>query len=131
MLISNPLTGNSLVVALLLLAEWMSLALFLWELRVGMEMLKALVTSIGLCFDVRMQLHFRLFEHTEVVFFSRTEIGADDLKESSLGILWLGLLGYNELGFERMAFLFARVRAFLSFFGRSMGDSVASIRITS
>ena len=57
-----------------------------------------------------------------------TEVGAYDLKRSSLGILRLGELGYDELCFESMALLFARVIAFLSFFGRSIGDSEASIR---
>ncbi len=54
-----------------------------------------------------------------------TEIGAYDLKWSSLAILALGQLGYNEMCFERMALLFARIIAFLSFFWHSTGDSEA------
>jgi hypothetical protein len=131
MLIDNPLTGYSLVVAFLLLAEWVFLALFLWELSVGMDMLETLVTSISLSFGIWMQFHVGFFEQTEVVSSAIAEIGADDLKRSRLGILGLGQLGYDELGFERMALLFARVIAFLSFFGRSIGDSEASTRITS
>src|SRR5436190_1774948 len=108
MLIDHPLTRYSLVVAFLLLAEWVFLALFLWELRIGMEMLETLVTRVSLSFGIWMQFHLGFFEHTEVVSSAIAEIGADDLKWSCLGILGLGQLGYNELSFERMALLFAR-----------------------
>lgn len=131
MLIDHPLTGYSLVVAFLLLAERMFLALFLREFRIGMEMLETLVTRVSLSFGIWMQFHLGFFEQTEVVSFAIAEIGADDLKWSGLGILGLGQFGYDELGFERMALLFARVIAFLSFFGRSIGDSEASIKMTS
>src|SRR5437763_15399939 len=60
-----------------------------------------------------------------------TEVGAYDLKRSRLAILGLGELGYDELCFKRMPLLFAGVIAFLSFFGRSIGDSEASIKMTS
>lgn len=131
MLVNNSLPGYSPVVAFLLLAERLFLPLFLWELSVGMNMLEALVTCISLSFGVWMQLHVGFFEQTEVVSSAMTEIGAYDPKWNLLGILMLGQLGYDELGFERMALLFARVVAFLSFFGRSMGDLEASIKMTS
>src|SRR5215475_8736086 len=131
MLIGNPLTGYSSVVAFLFLAEWLFLALFLWQLGGGMDLLDALVTSVSLGFGVWMEFHFGFFEQTEVMSSAITEVRAYDLKWSSLGILVLGPLGYDELCFESMALLFPRVIAFLSFFGRSIGDSEASIRITS
>lgn len=131
MLIDHPLTRYSLVVAFLLLAERVFFALLLWEFRIGMEMLETLITRVCLSFGVWVQFHLGFFEQTEVVPSAIAEIGADDLKWSRLGILRLGQLGYDELGFERMALLFAGIIAFLSFFGRSIGDSEASIKMTS
>lgn len=131
MLIGNPLAGYSPVVAFILPTKRLFLALFLWKFSIGMNTLDALVTRVSLSLDVWVEFHVGFFEQTEVVFPTMTEIGADDPKWSRLGILVLGLLGYDELGFERMALLFARVKAFLSFFGRSTGDSEASIKMTS
>ena len=71
-------TTYSLVVAFLLLAEWVFLALFLGELSVGMDMLEALVTSISLSFGIWMQFHVGFFEQTEVVSSAIAEIGADE-----------------------------------------------------
>src|SRR5690348_17729891 len=96
-----------------------------------MHVLDALVPPIRLSFDLWMQVHLGFFEQTEIVFSARTHICADDLKWSCSRILSLGQLGYNDLGFECMTFLFARIIALLSFFGRSTGDSVASIKTTS
>ena len=96
-----------------------------------MDMLEALVTRVRLSFGVRVEFHLGFFEQTEVVSSPITEIRAYDLKWSRLGILGLGQLGYDELCFESMALLFARIIAFLSFFGRSIGDSEASIKMTS
>ena len=130
MFIDNPLTGYSPVVAFIFLAKRLFLALFLWKFSIGMKTLDALVTRVSLGFGVWVQFHVGFFEQTEVVSFAIAEIGADDLKWSCLGILGLGQFGYDELGFERMALLFARVIPFCSF-GRSIGDSEASTRITS
>jgi hypothetical protein len=62
MLINDPLPGYSLVVAFILLAEWLFLALFLWEFRIGMNMLDALVTRVSLSFGVWMEFHLGFFE---------------------------------------------------------------------
>ena len=131
MFIDNPLMGYSAVVAFIFLAERLFLALFLWELRIGMDILDALVISVSLSFGVWVEFHVGFFEQTEVVSSPITEVRAYDLKWSRLGILGLGQLGYDELCFESMALLFAGVIAFLSFFGRSIGDSEASIKMTS
>ncbi len=131
MLIGNPLTGYSPVVAFLLLAEWVFLALFLWELSMSMQMLDTLVTSVSLSFGGWMEFHLGFFEQAKVVSSAMTEIRAYDPKRSRLGILVVGQLRYDELGFESMTLLFARVIAFLSFFGRSTGDSEASTKMTS
>ena len=80
MFIDNPLTGYSAVVAFLLQAERLFLALFLGKLRMGMQMLDALVTRVRLSFDVWVQFHVGFFEHTEVVSSPVTEIRAQDLK---------------------------------------------------
>ena len=76
MFIDNPLTGYSAVVAFILLAERLLLALFLGKLRIGMDMLDALVTRVRLSFDVWVQFHVGFFEHTEVVSSPITEIRA-------------------------------------------------------
>jgi hypothetical protein len=120
MLIDNSLTGYSPVVTFIFLAKRLFFALFLWKFSIGMKTLDALVTRVSLGLDVWMEFHLGFFEQTEVVSFAIAEIGAYNLKWSCLGILGLGQLGYDELGFERMALLFARVIAFLSFFGRSI-----------
>ena len=96
-----------------------------------MKMLDALVTSVSLSLDVWMEFHVGFFEYAEVVSSAWAEIGAYDPKWHRIGILALGQLGYDELCFERMTLLFARVIAFLSFFGRSTGDSEASTKMTS
>ena len=62
MLISNPLPGYSPIVAFILLTEWLFLALFLWEFRIGMKTLDALVTSVSLSFGVWMEFHVGFFE---------------------------------------------------------------------
>ena len=80
MFIDNPLTGYSAVVAFILLAERLFLALFLGELRIGMDMLDALVTRVSLSFDVWVQFHVGFFEQTEVVSSPITEIHAQNLK---------------------------------------------------
>ena len=131
MLIGNPLAGYSPVVAFILPTTRLFLALFLWKFTFGMKTLDALVPRVGLNFDLWMHLQVGFFEHTEVVSSARTEIGADDSKGRRIALLILRQLGYDKLSFERMTLLFARVVAFLSFFGRSMGDSEASIKMTS
>ena len=131
MFIDNPLTGYSPVVAFIFLAKRLFLALFLWKFSIGMKTLDALVTRVSLGFGVWVQFHVGFFEQTEVVSSAMAEIRAYDPKWSSIRILMLGQLSYDELCFEGMALLFARVIPFLSFFGRSIGDSEASIRITS
>jgi hypothetical protein len=80
MLINDPLSGYSPVVAFLLLGEWLFLALFLWEFRLGMKTLDALVTRVSLSFGIRMQLHLGFFEDAEVMSSPRAEVRADDLK---------------------------------------------------
>ena len=131
MFINNTLARYSAIRAFRLFAQWVFLALFLWKFTFGMKTLDALVPRVGLNFDLWMHLHVGFFEHTEVVSSARTEIGADDSKGRRIALLMLRQLGYDKLSFERMTLLFARVVAFLSFFGRSMGDSEASIKMTS
>jgi hypothetical protein len=79
-LIDHPLTGYSPIVALILLSEWVFLALFLRKLSIGMDMLEALVTRVSLSFGIWMQVHLGFFEQTEVVSFAIAEIGAYDPK---------------------------------------------------
>ena len=62
MLISNPLPGYSPIVVFILLAEWLFLALFLWEFRIGMKTLDALVTTVSLSFGIWMEFHVGFFE---------------------------------------------------------------------
>ena len=62
MFINDPLPGYSLIVAFILLAEWVFLALFLWEFSIGMKMLDALVTGVCLSFGVWMEFHVGFFE---------------------------------------------------------------------
>jgi uncharacterized membrane protein YwaF len=90
MFIDNALTGYSAVVAFIFLAEWLFLALFLWEFRLGMDMLDALVPRVSLSFGIWMEFHLGFFEQAEVMSSAIAEIRADNLKWSSLGILGLG-----------------------------------------
>ncbi len=131
MLIDNPLAGYSPVVAFIFLAKRLLLALFLWKFSIGMKTLDALVASVSLSLDVWMEFHVGFFEDAEVVSSALAKIRAYDPKWRRIGILALGQFGYDELGFERMTLLFARVIAFLFFFGRSTGDSEASTKMTS
>jgi hypothetical protein len=62
MLINNPLPGYSLIVASILLAEWLFLAFFLWKFRIGVKTLDALITSVSLSFDIWMEFHLGFFE---------------------------------------------------------------------
>jgi hypothetical protein len=80
MFIDNSLTGYSPVVAFLLPTERLFLALFLWELRLGMDMLDALVTCVSLSFGIWEEFHVGFFEQTEVVSSPMTEVRAQDLK---------------------------------------------------
>ena len=131
MFIHNTLARYAAIIPFLLLTERIFFALLLWKFRITMKTLETLVARVGLNFGIWMQFHLGLFEHTEVVSSPRTEIGADDAKGSRIVLLMLRQLGYDKLRFKRMTLLFARVVAFLSFFGRSMGDSEASMRMTS
>lgn len=132
MLIDNPLTGYSPIVALILLGEWVFLAFFLWDLRMSMEMLDALVPRVSLsgCLS-GWSLTLDSLNKRKSCLLPLLKLVQMSLQWSRLGILGLGQLGYNKLGFECMALLFARIIAFLSFFGRSIGDSEASIKMTS
>ena len=62
MLIDNPLTGYSPVVAFIFLAKRLFLALFLWKFSIGMKTLDALVTRVSLSLDVWMEFHVGFFE---------------------------------------------------------------------
>ena len=71
-------------------------------------------------FGLRAQPHFRFLEQPKVVAVSFVVRDAQDAARRFLN---------DKLRFYRVPLLLARVVSPLSFFGRSMGVSVASIRI--
>lgn len=84
--------------------------------------MNTLVASISLAFCSWLKSNFGFFEKTKIVSSPVGNVRADDL---------VSFLVYDNLAFNGVAFLFAGVVTFLSFFGRSIGVSVASTNTTS
>lgn len=95
----------------------MKLRFFERRSAIFMNFRQPLIT--GICKDTNMisDVARRLLEKLKVVFASKRKGGRNDL-----GSLWIG----NQLRFLSVMPLFAAVMPFLSFFGRSIGCSLAS-----
>ena len=87
-----------------------------------MKLFYAGKTRIGCGLDVFKHMYFRFFEKPEVMLSSATKKCADNLP---------CFLADDNEGFYSVTFLLAGVVFTLSFFGRSIGCSVQSKRITS
>src|SRR6266542_6162202 len=87
-----------------------------------MKMMHPLESRIRLAFGFGMQSHPRFLEQAEVVPLAVSESSADDPFRSRF---------HYDLALYGVPFLFSGVIPSLSFFGRSIGDSEASRRITS
>lgn len=122
MLIDRPLAGDPPVGTFLFLGEGMFFAPLLRQLTVGMQLLDTLVAGVGLSFDIRMQSYTRFLAQPEVMSPATPKAGTDNR---------LSVFIDNDLAFYGVPLLFAGVVLALSFFGRSMGDSVASTSTTS
>jgi len=88
----------------------------------GMELLQSLIAAINQDFGFRVKPNFRFLEKPKVVPSSFIMGNTQNATRRFLD---------NKLGFQRVSLLLSRIIAPLSFFGRSMGVSVASSRITS
>ena len=100
---------------------WSSLS-FDWCRTVVVDFFDALVATVSLGFGVFLEVYRGFLEQLEVMRFTWSEVRTDDLSV---------LLVDHYLAFGSMAFLLAGIVPPLSFFGRSTGDSLASIRTTS
>ena len=72
---------------------------------------------VGFGFDVFEHMYFRFFEQSEIMFTPAAKEGANNLSR---------LLADDNKSFHSVAFFLTRIPTPLSFFGRSMGDSVQS-----
>ncbi len=122
MFIFHAFARNPFIDLFILFGEGKLFAALLRKLAVLMEVLDALVAGIGFDGNVGVKSHLGLFKEPEVMPTAIRDSGADDL---------FGLFVDDNLTLYGMAFLFAGVVALLSFFGRSIGDSEASTKITS
>ena len=102
----------------------MVLGTFLGSLAQPMYLAYPLVTRVPETERVCSQSRAACFEQFQIVDSSRTESGGDDFATGRV---------CQDLGFERVAFLFAAVviPLLLLFWGRSIGDSLASTTTTS
>ena len=128
MLIEYAVTGKLVVVCPLCLGEWLSWFIFLLTLSfdrrgaVLMQVGDALVATVSDGVGVCLEIHLGVFEQLEVMCFAWSKVSCDDFPR---------LLVDDYLALGSMALLLARVVASLSFFGRSTGDSLASMRAIS
>ena len=92
-----------------------------WNHAVGMELLNPLITFIRNYLGLRSKMHFAFLKNIEIMLFAFAYRNTGDI--SCRGIS-------NNLDFQRVLFLLARIVFFLFFLGRSISHSVASSRTT-
>jgi hypothetical protein len=81
-----------------------------------------LVATVGYGIGLFFEMYLGVLEQTKVMDFAWREVSADNPLRSFVD---------DYLAFGNVALLLPGVEASLSFFGRSTGDSLASIRATS
>ena len=95
---------------------------FVWSDTVWVNVRDALVAAVGYGLRIFLEVNSGVSEQTKVMGFAWSKVRTNDL---------FVLLVDGQLAFSGVPLLFAGVVALLSFFGRSTGDSLASMRITS
>ena len=122
MLNHNPFSSQGPIAPLFSFRQSMVFGFLERRLAVFMKFCQALIS--GICQDTEVfgKLTAIVFEQLKIVLASVTESGGDDLSALSVG---------NYLRFLGVTLLFATIMPFLAFFGRSIGCSLTSTRITS
>jgi chemotaxis methyl-accepting protein methylase len=122
MLNHNPLASQRTVFLLFLFGQRMIFGFLERRLTVFMQVGQALVPSIRQDSNVLCNVKVLVLEQLKVMLAAITKGSGYDF-----GRFWVG----NQLRFLSVTFLFAAVVLFLAFFGRSIGCSLTSTRITS
>ena len=118
----NSFTSQSAISLFFFLCQRMVFGFLERGLAVFVKFCQALITSIRQNTDVLRNLSLVSFEELKIMFASMSKSSCHNFGGLSVG---------NQLCFLSTALLFATVMPFLAFFGRSIGCSLTSTRITS
>ena len=122
MLNQDPFSSQGTIFLFFSLRQGMQLRFLERGLAVFMKICQALVTCVRQNAKVLSEITAIVLEQLKIMFTSITECGGNNLGT---------LLIRNYLRFLRVTLLFATVMPFLAFFGRSIGCSLTSTRMTS
>ncbi len=122
MLNHNPLASQRPIFVLFFLGQRMVLGFLERRLAIFMQVCQALVASIRQDPNMLGNGEALVLEQLEVMFAALTKGSGYDFSTFLVG---------NQLCLLGVSLLFATVVLFLAFFGRSIGCSLASTRITS
>lgn len=118
----DSFSGNNAVVSFFFFGKRSISSAFFWQNGIGMYRCNAGIACICFKFCAAPCMDSGFFEQSEIVLFPVAETQANDFH---------CFLISDKLGFQCMSFLFSGIVVSLFFFGRSMGVSVASIRMIS
>ena len=118
----DSFSGNHAVFSFFFFGKRCIFFFFFRQNGIGMYHCNASIACIRFKFCILSGMNTGFFEQPEIVLFPIAEAQADDFH---------CFLINDKLGFQCMPFLFSGIVSPLFFWGRSIGVSVASIRIIS